>query len=115
MPIFQSILANATRLCEAQIGNLHLCEEHALRIVAMHDSPPEWTEYRRQNPVLRPGPHTGLGRVMRTKQTVHIEDIMADQTGRNDSLRIAFAKLVGLGYVQSSGPSMLRASQELFS
>ena len=95
MPIFQSILANATRLCEAQIGNLHLCEEHALRIVAMHDSPPEWTEYRRQNPVLRPGPHTGLGRVMRTKQTVHIEDIMADQTGRNDPLRIAFARLVG--------------------
>ena len=32
---------------------------------------------------------------MRTKQTVHIEDIMADQTGRNDPLRIAFAKLVG--------------------
>jgi GAF domain-containing protein len=95
MPIFQSILANATRLCEAQIGNLHLCEGDALRILAMHDSPPEWTEYRRQNPVLRPGPHTGLGRVMRTKQTVHIEDIMADQTGRNDPLRIAFAKLVG--------------------
>ena len=95
MPVFQSILANATRLCEAQIGNLHLCEGDALRIVAMHDSPPEWTEYRRQNPVLRPGPHTGLGRVMRTKQTVHIEDIMADQTGRNDPLRIAFAKLVG--------------------
>ena len=95
MPVFQSILANATRLCEAQIGNLHLCEGDALRIVAMHDLPPEWTEYRRQNPVLRPGPHTGLGRVMRTKQTVHIEDIMADQTGRNDPLRIAFAKLVG--------------------
>ena len=95
MPIFQSILANATRLCEAQIGNLHLCEGDALRIVAMHNSPPEWTEYRRQNPVLRPGPDTGLGRVMRTKQTVHIEDIMADQTGRNDPLRIAFAKLVG--------------------
>jgi signal transduction histidine kinase len=95
IPVFQSILANATRLCEAQIGNLHLCEGDALRIVAMHDSPPEWTEYRRQNPVLRPGPHTGLGRVMRTKQTVHIEDIMADQTGRNDPLRIAFAKLVG--------------------
>ena len=95
MPVFQSILANATRICEAQIGNLHLCEGDALRIVAMHNSPPEWTEYRRQNPVLRPGPHTGLGRVMRTKQTVHIEDIMADQTGRNDPLRIAFAKLVG--------------------
>ena len=94
-PVFESILTNATRLCEAQIGNLHLCEADALRIVAMHNSPPEWTEYRRQNPVLRPGPHTGLGRVMRTKQTVHIEDIMADQPAAEDPLRVAFSKLVG--------------------
>jgi signal transduction histidine kinase/DNA-binding response OmpR family regulator len=95
MPVFQSILSNATRLCEAQIGNLHLCEVDGLRIVAMHGSPPAWTEYRRQNPVIRPGPHTGLGRVITTKQTVHIEDIMADQTAGNDPLRVAFAQLVG--------------------
>ena len=95
MPVFQSILANAIRLCEAQIGNLHLCEGGRFAHRGHARSPHEWTEYRRQNPVLRPGPHTGLGRVMRTKQTVHIEDIMADQSGRNDPLRIAFAKLVG--------------------
>jgi GAF domain-containing protein len=95
MPVFQSILSNATHLCEAQIGNLHLCEGDGLRIVAMHGSPPAWIEYRRQNPVIRPGPHTGLGRVIGTKQTVHIEDIMADQTAGNDPLRVAFAQLVG--------------------
>jgi GAF domain-containing protein len=95
MPVFQSILANATHLCEAQIGNLQLCEADALRIVAVHNSPPEWTEYRRQNPLLQPGPNTGLGHVMRTKQTVHIEDIMADPTHGNDPLRAAFAKIVG--------------------
>ena len=95
MPVFQSILANATHLCEAQIGNLQLCEANALRIVAVHNSPPEWTEYRRQNPLLQPGPSTGLGHVMRTKQTVHIEDIMADPTHGNDPLRAAFAKIVG--------------------
>src|SRR5439155_5298392 len=83
------------RLCEAQIGNLHLREGEAFRIVAMHDSPPEWTEYRRQNPVIRPGPNTGLGRVMRTKQAVQIEDILAEQTAKNVPFRIAFAKLVG--------------------
>jgi signal transduction histidine kinase len=95
MPVFQSILANATHLCEAQIGNLQLCEADALRIVAVHNSPPEWTEYRRQNPLLQPGPNTGLGRVMRTKQTVHIEDVMTDPTHGNDPLRAAFAKIVG--------------------
>jgi signal transduction histidine kinase/DNA-binding response OmpR family regulator len=94
-PVFESILANATRLCDAQIGHLALCEGDAVRIVAMHGSPPEWIEYRRQNPVLHPGPHTGLGRIMRTRQTVHIEDLMADRAGRNDPLRVAFTKLVG--------------------
>jgi GAF domain-containing protein len=94
-PVFRNILANATRLCEAQIGNLHLCEGDELRIVAMHNSPPEWTEYRRQNPVIRPGPNSGLGRVLHTRQIVHIGDIMADQTGANEPLRVAFAKLVG--------------------
>jgi signal transduction histidine kinase len=32
---------------------------------------------------------------MRTKQTVHIEDIMADQTAAEYPLRVAFSKLVG--------------------
>jgi adenylate cyclase len=32
---------------------------------------------------------------MRTKQTVHIEDIMADQPAAEDPLRVAFSKLVG--------------------
>jgi two-component system NtrC family sensor kinase len=94
-PVFESILANATRLCDAQIGHLALCEGNVLRMVAMHGSPPEWIEYRRQNPVLRPGPHTGLGRIMRTRQTVHIEDLMTDRAGENDPLRVAFRKLVG--------------------
>ncbi len=96
-PVFQAILANATHLCDAQIGNLHLCEEDAVRIVAMHGSPPQWTEYRRQHPVIRPGPNTGIGRLLRTKQSVHIEDIMADEPAftERDEFRLAFAKLVG--------------------
>src|SRR5262245_59234475 len=32
---------------------------------------------------------------MRTRQTVHIEDIMADQTAAEDPLRVAFSRLVG--------------------
>jgi GAF domain-containing protein len=95
-PVFQTILENATRICEAQLGGLNLREGNDLRAAATYGAPPEWIEYRRQNPVFRPGPKTGLGRVMHTKQTVQIEDIMSDRAlADGDPLRVAFEKLVG--------------------
>src|SRR5262249_34036983 len=35
-PVFETILANATRLCEASYGTLWLCEGDAFRIAAVH-------------------------------------------------------------------------------
>jgi transcriptional regulator with GAF, ATPase, and Fis domain len=44
-PVFDAILENATRLCEAQMGELCLCEgADAPSIVAMQGSPPEWAQ-----------------------------------------------------------------------
>jgi len=76
-PVFKAMLANATRLCEAKFGNLQLYEGDAFRTVAFHNAPPEFVAERKRAPI-RPGPNTGLGRVARTKQVVHIPDLMAD-------------------------------------
>jgi GAF domain-containing protein len=90
------MLESATRICEAGFANLNLCEGDGLRIGAMYGAPPEWIEYRRQIPVLRPGPNTGLGRAMRTKQTIQIDDVLSDAAfAESDPLRLAFAKIVG--------------------
>src|SRR5262249_23057177 len=35
--LFDTILANATNLCQANFGTLSLCEDDAFRIVAMHN------------------------------------------------------------------------------
>ena len=43
-PVFQSMLENATRICDAQFGNLYLCEEDAFRIVAMHGAAPAYAD-----------------------------------------------------------------------
>src|SRR6201981_1322203 len=36
-PVFETMLANAARLCEAKFGTLYLCEGDALRIVAAYN------------------------------------------------------------------------------
>jgi GAF domain-containing protein len=78
-PVFNAMLANATRICEAKFGTLALCDGDAFRTVALHNAPPAYVEERRRNPIIRPHPTSGLGRLVTTRQVVHIADIRADQ------------------------------------
>ena len=78
-PVFQTMMANATRLCEAHFGILALHESGAFRVAAMHNVPQAYAEYRRRNSaVIDAGPQTALGRVAATKQVVHISDYAQD-------------------------------------
>jgi signal transduction histidine kinase len=74
-PVFQAMLANATRICEATFGTLWLREGDAFCAVALHNAPPAYAEARRRELCLRPPPDTALGRAASTKQVVQIEDI----------------------------------------
>src|SRR5262249_33517085 len=47
-PVFQAMLENAVRICEAKFGNVHLCEGDAFRTVAMHGAPPAYFELRQR-------------------------------------------------------------------
>ena len=75
-PVFQAMLANATRICEAKFGVLFRSEGDALRAVAVHGAPLPYVEERRRNPVIRPNPKTTLGRAVATKQTVQHADVL---------------------------------------
>jgi signal transduction histidine kinase/putative methionine-R-sulfoxide reductase with GAF domain len=74
-PVFQAMLANATRICEAVFGNLYLCEADAFRMVAAHHDSPAYVEARMRDPLLRPPPDAPLGRLAITKQMVQVADI----------------------------------------
>jgi GAF domain-containing protein len=79
--VFQAILENATRICEAKFGTLMLRDKDAFRIVALHGAlPPEYIEERRSRPVLPAAPGTGLGRLVETRKPVQIADIRAEST-----------------------------------
>src|SRR6516164_8958548 len=77
-PVFETMLANATRICEAKFGILYRCEGDALRTVAMHDAPQPFVEARRSNPIVRPNPDTTVGRAMATKQPLQIANILEE-------------------------------------
>src|SRR5262249_18734455 len=74
-PVFEAMLENATRICEAEFGNLLLYDGNAFRVVAMHGAPAGWAELRGREPVVHPWPKNPLGRVPTTKQLQHIADI----------------------------------------
>jgi GAF domain-containing protein len=73
-PVFAAILENATRICQAAFGILQLYEDGAFRLAATHNTPPDYSEARRREPIVHPGPQTPLARVAATKQFVHIYD-----------------------------------------
>jgi signal transduction histidine kinase len=77
-PVFQTILANATRICEANFGLLHLNESGAFRVVATHNVPPAFAEYRSREPRVHPSPKHPLSRVAATKEMFHVPDIRAE-------------------------------------
>jgi GAF domain-containing protein len=74
-PVFQAMLENAVRRCEAKFGDLYLRDRDGFRMVATHNSPPAYAAARRHDPLLRPPPDAPLGLVATTKQVAHIPDI----------------------------------------
>ena len=79
-PVFEAMLENATRLCEAKFGMLFLWEgDGSYRTAALHGAPAELTEYRRREPLVRPAPATGLALVAQMKQPAHIADVLAEK------------------------------------
>jgi GAF domain-containing protein len=77
-PVFEAMLENAVRICEASFGNLLLYDGNAFRHVALHNAPQTWAAEQQRDPV--PPRHSArvLYRVADTKQLVHVADIEAE-------------------------------------
>jgi GAF domain len=77
-PVFQAMLKNATRICEAKFGTLYLSEGDGFRAVAMHNAPPAYADARRRA-LIHPHPGTWLWHAATTKQISQIADITTIQ------------------------------------
>ena len=80
-PVFQAMLENATRFCEAKFGNLFLLEDNgAFRAGAVHGEP-DYVDYWRREPVIAvDDPDIPLARLTTTRKVVHIADLTLEPT-----------------------------------
>src|SRR5262249_49916482 len=77
-PVFQTMLANAMRLCEASFGMMFRYDAEAFHTVALFGVPSAYAEDLYRGPRV-PGPHSALRRLVETKKTVHVTDIRAER------------------------------------
>src|SRR5262249_23030277 len=96
-PVFETMLQNAVRICDAKFGNIFRWDGDALHLVATHNIPPAFAKLRRRSP-FRPGPKNPIGRMVATKAVVHVADLAAEQryVERRDPAMIAAVELGGV-------------------
>jgi GAF domain-containing protein len=95
-PVFQAMLANAVRICQAKFGFMFSYDGDAYHTVAELCDVPAYVEEMRRGP-LRPHPESALGRVARTSQVAQIADITAHQLyAERNPLYVVGAELGGI-------------------
>jgi two-component system NtrC family sensor kinase len=88
-PVFEAILTNAHRLCEAKFGHLLIYDGERFRVAAVHAAPSILTDFLNRGP-FPAGAATGLGRLASTKRVVHVAGLKAEQAYLDrDPLRVA--------------------------
>ena len=76
-PVFQAMLENATRICEGKFGNIYRWDGDSLHLIAAHNTPPAFAEFRKSVP-LRPSPNNPTGRMVAAKAVTYVADLAAE-------------------------------------
>src|SRR5262249_17345999 len=77
-PVLQTLVENATRLCDARTGAIMRPDGDVYRLAVSYGLSPEYKEFLGRNPVPPPGRKSITGRVVSERRTIHIDDVLAD-------------------------------------
>jgi signal transduction histidine kinase len=96
-PVFQSVLDNALRVCQATSAHLWKFRDGSVHSIARSRIPPQYAEFLEQQGAYRPHPASPLRRIMETSQAVHIPDYRLEQAFRDgDPVAVAGVELGGI-------------------
>src|SRR5262245_33564374 len=77
-PVFQSMLENATHICEASFGAMALSEGDRLRRVALYNAPPKFIAFHEKAPFMDVAAIPTMHKLVTTKQVVHTADLQIE-------------------------------------
>jgi GAF domain-containing protein len=102
-PVFETMLANAARLCEASYGVMWLREGDGFRSAALHGPlPPEYVEQWRSGTLVHAGPDAPMSRVAQTRKSVQVPDMRESRAYLDrDPLPVAAVEVAGIRTVLS--------------
>src|SRR5262249_29596188 len=78
--VFETILENATRICEARFGNIYRFDSELLHLTAAEGMPPQYAAFQAQRGPFRPTPGTHLNRVVQGKQASYTADAATEDS-----------------------------------
>ena len=90
-PVFETMLENAVRICDAKFGKIRRWDGEVFYLVATHNAPSASANARRHSQ-LHPIPGTPIGRMVATKAVIHVADLAVDP-----------------GYIEQRSPSIVAA------
>jgi signal transduction histidine kinase len=73
-PVFQAMLENATRICEAKFGILFSFKDGLFHPAALCDVPPAFADFLHRQGSFAPVPGRLFGRLSQTKKVIHVVD-----------------------------------------
>jgi GAF domain-containing protein len=97
-PVFEAMLTNAARICDARFGGVYRWDgEFAQLVATTRDLPPAYAAVARYSP-FRPDPEGLIGRSVVASTVTHIADMMVDDlyTKRRDPFTVAGVELGGM-------------------
>jgi two-component system NtrC family sensor kinase len=74
-PVFRIMLENATRVCGANFGMMQLWNDETFSTAAAYNVPPAFVALREGKPIHVHHPQSGLSKVLKSRQVVHIHDV----------------------------------------
>ncbi len=109
-PVFEAMLENATRLCEATHGHVWSFDGHQLHAVAVRGDARTFAEWLRQHSPVRPILGSAADRIARGEHLVHMADRRQEDAYRNDP---TFRALVDTSGIRASLSVALRRDEKL--
>jgi two-component system, NtrC family, sensor kinase len=104
-PVFDTIVANAVRLCNARMGAVHLYDGKLVHIVALHNFPPEAVEVLHRMYPRPPQLDQASGRAILTRAVAQIGDMLADpQYTRELTLASGWNSILAVPMLRDEAP-----------